>query len=109
MDKKPVRYQASVFNRSCRVYAPRYRQAIVRVFKEESKDGKKALDLAYRDVKRAFQYYLDHYNQNRDFIIASHSQGTLHCTRLLKEMIDTIIDKFQSLLFSREQLYPLLI
>ncbi len=91
VDNKPVHYQASTFNRSCRVYAPRYRQAIVEVFKKESKDGMKALDLAYGDVKKAFEYYLQHYNQGRDFIIASHSQGTCHSTRLLQEMIDTTL------------------
>ena len=89
VDKYPVRLQASVFNKSCRVYAPRYRQAVVKVFYERSEDGDKALDLAYQDVKRAFNYFLEHYNNNRPFIIAGHSQGTHHTRRLLKEMIDT--------------------
>jgi hypothetical protein len=88
VDKYPVRLQSSVFNRVARVYAPRYRQAVVSVFYEPTADGDKALDLAYQDVKRAFQYYLDHYNHGRPFIIAGHSQGTHHTRRLLKEMID---------------------
>lgn len=89
VDKYPIRLQSSVFNRSCRVYAPRYRQAVVKVFYERNEDGFAALDLAYQDVKRAFQHYLDHYNQGRPFIIAGHSQGTYHTRRLLWEMIDT--------------------
>lgn len=89
VDKYPVRLQASVFNASCRVYAPRYRQAVVRVFYEDSEDGEKALDLAYSDVKRAFEYYMEHYNNGRPFIIAGHSQGTHHTRRLVREMIDT--------------------
>jgi len=36
-------------------------------------------------VKTAFQYYLDHFNQGRPIVIASHSQGTTHTTRLIKE------------------------
>lgn len=88
VDKKPVRYQATVFNESCRVFAPRYRQAIVDVFYNESADGQKALDLAYEDVKAAFEYYLKHYNNGRPIIIASHSQGTCHSRRLLKEYFD---------------------
>ena len=88
VDDKPVHYQASVFNRSCRVYAPRYRQATVEVFYEETEDGEKALELAYADVKRAFEYYLKNYNQGRPIIIASHSQGTRHCRKLLKEYFD---------------------
>ena len=89
VDKYPVRLQASVFNASCRVYAPRYRQAVVKVFYERSEDGEKALDFAYQDVKRAFQYFLDNQNNGRPFIIAGHSQGTHHTRRLLREMIDT--------------------
>ena len=88
VDRLPVRFQASPFNRTARVYAPRYRQAIVDVFYHPSDDGEKALDLAYEDVKKAFEYYLKHYNNGRPFIIVSHSQGTLHCRRLLKEFID---------------------
>lgn len=88
IDEKPVRYQASVFNASCRVYVPRYRQAIIQAF-YDSVEGPKALAFAYDDVKRAFNYYLEHYNQGRPFIIASHSQGSHHARRLLKEMIDT--------------------
>jgi len=89
VDKWPVRLQASVFNRDCRVYAPRYRQAVVRVFYQRDEDGQKALDLAYSDVKQAFKYFLEHYNVGRPFIIAGHSQGTYHTVRLLREMIDT--------------------
>lgn len=88
IDTKPVRYQATVFNASCRVYVPRYRQAHIQAFYDRQ-EGDKALDFAYQDVKRAFQYYLDHYNQGRPFIIASHSQGSHHARRLLHEMIDT--------------------
>lgn len=92
IDNKPVKYQASVFAKTCRVYAPRYRQAIVKVFYDDkvfNGDGKKALDFAYEDVKSAFQYYLKNYNNGRPFIIASHSQGSHHAITLLKEFIDT--------------------
>tara|TARA_R110002072_G_scaffold4649_2_gene32140 strand:+ start:437 stop:1447 length:1011 start_codon:yes stop_codon:yes gene_type:complete len=89
VDKYPVRLQASVFNANCRVYAPRYRQAVVDVFYHPSEDGDKALNLAYQDVKRAFQYFLKHHNNGRPFIIAGHSQGTHHTRRLVREMIDT--------------------
>ena len=89
VDKYPVRLQASVFNASCRVYAPRYRQAVVSVFYEPSEDGDKALDFAYQDVKRAFKYFLENYNDDRPFIIAGHSQGTHHTRRLLQELVDT--------------------
>ena len=87
IDNKPVKYQASVFNASCRVYAPRYRQAKLKAFYDKV-NGPKALDFAYEDVKKAFQYYLDHYNHGRPIIIASHSQGTRHARQLLKDFFD---------------------
>lgn len=81
--------QATLFNGSGRVYAPRYRQAHYYVYVTTNQEDKtKSLDLAYADVKAAFQYYLANYNQGRPIIIASHSQGTTHTTRLLAEFFD---------------------
>ena len=83
-----VAVQASPFNGSCRVYAPHYREATLFSFVDMGDDGKRALDLAYGDVARAFDYYIKHYNQGRPFVIASHSQGSVHALRLLEEKID---------------------
>ncbi len=81
--------QASIFNGSCKIYVPYYRQAHLYSFYTPNKsDGTNALDLAYEDVKAAFEYYLSHFNEGRPFVIASHSQGTYHAERLLKEYID---------------------
>lgn len=90
-DKLAVRNQASVFNGSCKVYAPRYRQAALYCYtKPASKKGNsdKAFDLAYSDVSTAFSYYLKNYNNGRPFIIASHSQGTDHAVRLIHEFFE---------------------
>lgn len=88
-DARAILYQASVFNGSARVYAPRYRQASVKAFVvRESPAAKRAFDLAYGDIKAAFEYFLMHENQGRPIIIASHSQGTLHAIRLLQEYFD---------------------
>lgn len=81
--------QATIFNGSCRVYAPYYRQAHLYAFYTTHEvEAKKALELAYQDVKAAFVYYLQHYNQGRPLVIASHSQGTYHATRLMQEFVD---------------------
>lgn len=88
IDKYPVQYHASVFNAVGRVYAPRYRQAILKSFSDTTGNGERALAFAYDDVRRAFVYYLEHYNQGRPIIIASHSQGSHHARRLLKEFFD---------------------
>lgn len=87
-DSGAIRNQASVFNGCCRIYAPRYRQMTFSGFLKPSKSAASALDLAYSDVKRAFTYYLAHYNHGRPFILASHSQGTRHARVLIEEMID---------------------
>lgn len=88
-DKYPIHYQATIFNGSGKIYAPRYRQAHLNCFfTHRTTDAQEALDLAYADVRSAFQYYLDHYNQGRPFIIASHSQGTYHAKRLIQEYVD---------------------
>ena len=89
LDNFPVKYQASIFNQVARVYAPRYRQAIIQSYSDTIGNGQSALDFAYEDVKKAFEYYLKNYNQGRPVIIASHSQGTTHCRRLLKDYFDT--------------------
>lgn len=88
-DKNTIRNQATVFNAAGRIYAPRYRQAaLYTFFDEETPNGQKALDFAYADVKAAFRYYLTHYNRGRPIIIAGHSQGTVHATRLLHDFFD---------------------
>ena len=88
-DESPIRFQASVFNEECNVYAPRYRQAHLKMYDE--KDSTKLYETfgkAYTDIKNAFIYYLENYNQGKPFIIASHSQGTTHAKRLIKELVD---------------------
>jgi len=54
----------------------------------DSSEAIAAFELAYRDVKAAFLYYLEHNNSGRPIIIASHSQGSTHAKRLLKELFD---------------------
>ena len=88
-DNLSILLQASVFNGSCRVFAPRYRQGNMEAFYVfNTPEAKAAFDLAYNDVKKAFQYYLKHDNKKRPIIIASHSQGSLHAIRLLQEFFD---------------------
>ncbi|KAA9041974.1 DUF3089 domain-containing protein [Ginsengibacter hankyongi] len=88
-DNSTILYQASVFNKYCRVFAPRYRQANIGAFYTlDTAKGEEAFNTAYEDVKAAFIFYLKNYNNGRPIIIASHSQGTLHAGRLLKEFFE---------------------
>ncbi len=90
-DYSSILYQASVFNEQCRVFAPRYRQAHYRAFFVDEKTAAPYFDLAYEDVKNAFEFYLQYYNGGRPIIVASHSQGTKHAARLLKEFFDSTV------------------
>ncbi len=88
-DGGTIQYQASVFNGSARVFAPRYRQAHLNAFYTTDKaSADQAFEIAYADIKAAFEYYLKNWNNGRPIIIASHSQGTRHAGRLLKEFFD---------------------
>jgi hypothetical protein len=87
-DRTAIRNQAGIFNESCRIFAPRYRQATLYAFFDKTGSGRKALDLAYRDVKEAFEYYLEHFHDGRPMVIAGHSQGAEHASHLLKDFFD---------------------
>ncbi|NNM94102.1 MAG: DUF3089 domain-containing protein [Bacteroidia bacterium] len=89
IEQTSIAQQASVFNGSCKIYIPRYRQATLYAFLDKKDNGVKALNLAYSDVSRAFKYYMEHFNHGRPVIIAGHSQGSLMAYRLLKEFFDT--------------------
>jgi hypothetical protein len=87
-DYSTILYQASAFN-EYRVFAPRYRQANLKAYyTKDTIRAAKAFDLAYEDIRNAFVYYLDHFNQGRPIVIASHSQGSTHARRLLKEFFE---------------------
>lgn len=89
VDESAILNQASIFNAAGRVFAPRYRQAHIKVFYPEGRAlGQRALDTAYTDVLAAFDHYLETWNDGRPIIIASHSQGTTHCKRLLTDRFE---------------------
>lgn len=88
-DYSSVLYQASVFNQHARVFSPRYRQANISVFfTKEKEQADSIFEIAYSDLKVAFEYYLQHWNNDRPIIIASHSQGSKMALRLLKDYFE---------------------
>ncbi|MGR6328310.1 DUF3089 domain-containing protein [Sphingomonas sp. XXL09] len=82
-----LRGQASAFNEAGDIWAPRYRQATFGAFLTSAADANRALGLAYRDVAAAFDAFLAQVGPDRPIILAGHSQGALHLTRLLREKV----------------------
>lgn len=81
-----VQSQASAFASAGEIWAPRYRQAAYGSFLLDSKDARAALDVAYGDVLRAFDRFVAEAG-DRPILLAGHSQGALHLTRLLHDRI----------------------
>ena len=82
-----VMSQASAFNGIGAVWAPKYRQATVGAFLSRRPDAEQAIDLAYRDVRAAFDQFLREAPADRPIILAAHSQGSLHLARLMQERV----------------------
>lgn len=70
-----------------RVFAPRYRQASLYTSLTLFDDAIEARQFAYGDVREAFDYFRDHLNRDRPFILVGVEQGGALAARLLREEI----------------------
>ncbi len=77
--------EKGIYDADCRFFAPYYRQAALNVYEMESSDREQYLKIAYEDVKQAFEYYMEHYNNGRPIVLAGFSQGADLSIRLLKD------------------------
>lgn len=77
--------ERGIYEQHCRMYAPYYRQAVLADYDLPIKDAEPYFNLAYKDVRAAFVYYMQHENNGRPFVLAGFSQGAEMCLRLLKE------------------------
>lgn len=77
--------ERGIYERHCRMYAPYYRQAVLADYDLPANEAEPYFNLAYKDVRAAFVYYMQHENNGRPFVLAGFSQGAEMCLRLLKE------------------------
>ena len=90
---------ATVFEESCNVFVPWYRQAGMKYANEVAKktgniDAALA-GLSYTDIKAALDYYFENCNNGRPFIIAGHSQGSAMVRYVLKNYFSEHQDYYQ--------------
>ena len=71
-----IQRQASAFNDTANLFAPRYRQMNIEVLSMSEEKKNYYIEMPVADVKAAFEYYLENLNGGRPFILASHSQGS---------------------------------
>ncbi len=69
----------------CNFYAPYYRQMIFETYSQSDSIMASAFSMAYSDVKSAFDYYMEHWNDGRPFFLVGHSQGSQLLVELLKK------------------------
>ena len=80
-----INMEKGIYNPQVNFYAPYYRQAGLNVYKMDPKLAAPYFELAYHDVKAAFEHYLKAENHQRPIILAGFSQGADMIVRLMKE------------------------
>jgi len=85
-----VDQQLARFGSRCRTFAPIYRQITMTALQGMLAGRLMPVepDLAYADVRAAWDHYLAHDNHGRGFVLIGHSQGTSVLMRLIREEID---------------------
>jgi len=87
-----IAQQFARFGSVCSAYAPSYRQVTLAGLRRalNGGGGGGSLDhgVQYDDVRDAWNYYLDHDNKGRPFVLIGHSQGSFILQRLIREEID---------------------
>lgn len=77
--------EKGIYDGDARFFAPYYRQIGLAVYLMEEDARQQYLDIAFGDVKDAFEYYMAHDNGGRPIVVAGFSQGAEMAIRLVKE------------------------
>ena len=92
---------ASVYEDSTNVFVPYYRQSGLRhageVFKKTGNIDAAISGICYDDITAALDYYFEHYNEGRPFIITGHSQGSAIVRLLLKKYFKEHPDRYKQM------------
>lgn len=78
--------QASVFEEQCNLFIPYYRQFTVEALLDMNENHPEAMSYCVsQDIYGMLDYYFEHLNKGRPFILAGHSQGSLWMTYVLED------------------------
>jgi len=82
--------QATAFDTVGNIYAPYYRQGDAQTCLSMSEEDRDKLlrGAPEEDIFAAFDYYINHFNSGRPFILAGHSQGSEMLLYLLSEYME---------------------
>ena len=80
-----INMEKGIYDQNSRFFAPYYRQIGLNVYEMPEEDREPYLEIAYEDVKDAFEYYWETCNDGRPIILAGFSQGADMCLRLMKD------------------------
>lgn len=80
-----VNMEKGIYDADSRFFAPYYRQIGLNVYEMSPDKQTDYIDIAYADVKAAFEYYMENENDGRPIVLAGFSQGADMCIRLLKD------------------------
>src|SRR5260370_26759303 len=87
-----IRQQFARFGSKCRPYAPMYRQITLAGLRQMMAGASPGVSLdhglQYDDVRDAWNYYIEHDNQGRGFVLIGHSQGSFILAELIRNEID---------------------
>lgn len=79
-----------IFADSANFFAPYYRHITMETWMAGENVVAERFPFSMSDVKNAFSYYLEHYNNNRPFVLAGFSQGGKCVVELIKSLDEEI-------------------
>ena len=91
--------KSSVFEESTNLFIPLYRQSGMKhaaeAFETTGSIEAALTGTPYGDITAALDYYFEHYNQGRPFVIAGHSQGSAILRLVLKDYFKEHPDRYE--------------